>query len=332
MISTFEQFLTKKSIEKISILHGDDDVIPLIDVGIDIAKKKINNAKFNIYIIDNKDTNFNDIKTLVRNNDLFSDIIYLELLIDKFSKYQNELIDLLNYTTDKNVVLLIKTSKITLAEQKSKWFLELKQNNAINLVSISNKDIHFAIDYLFASNNITIEDNAKSRLISQNYSNIPQLLQQIKLLQINFPKKSLITIDDIDIVNNNQYSIFDFSNAYLSGNLKASIEIFEHLEQNDKDIYLLFLWVMAEDIRKLIKLKNLLKQKIPISNAITKIGAWGDNAKHLQTKVQKISYQNLLTILNKLSLLDLKIKGISSINIDIKHYFFNILELFCNND
>lgn len=329
MISTFKQLLTKKSIAKVSILHGDEDMTPLLDIGVDAIKKKVSYAKFNIYMIENKGSSFNDIKTFIGNDDLFSDNIYLELLIDKLSKYQSELIDLIHYVTDKDITLLIKTSKISLIEQKAKWFIELKQNNNIDVISIGNKDIYFAVDYLFGINNITIDEDAKKKLVYQNYSNMTQLMQQIKLLQINFPKNSSISINDIDIVNNSKYSVFDFSNAYLSGDLKTSVAVFEHLEQNDKDVYLLFLWVMIEDIRKLIILKGFLKQKILINNAIAKISAWGDNAKNLQTAVQRVSYQNLLTILNKLSLLDLKLKGVSNVNIDIRNCFFNVLQLLC---
>lgn len=177
---------------------------------------------------------------------------------------------------------------------------------------------------------LSINNNALNMLQQQNQDNLSQLIQEINQFTLLYPNGHEISLDDVQqhSIDNSVYNIYQLNNAYLSGNLGQSMLILDNIYQKPEDAILL-LWLINEDIKKIIRLKAKLKQGISFSQITQDLKIWG-NMTHLYQNIERrINYALLLTILDDLANLDMSIKGV--IDKDIKQQLIHITHNLCSN-
>ena len=131
------------------------------------------------------------------------------------------------------------------------------------------------------------------------------------------------------LFNNNKYNIYMLSHAYLSGNLEQAIIIFNQIYTGVEDAILIS-WIILEDVRKLLKIKNAIKNNITLHNIFYELKIIKDNIQAFTLANSRISYNQILELYQDLSIIDLAIKGLMP-NLNIHTKFLEIIsKISCN--
>ena len=288
----------------------------------DIIKNKFNNCSIHNHTID-KSFNYDLIKQLLSIDSLFDDSFYIELQyktkpnnIDINEIYK--LIPLIQH----NHKIILHTENINYKDIKNNYLQK------IPIYLIQEQDINIVIKDILNNKQIEIKPDALQLIYSYNQNNPIAIIQEAKRLSFYFKQQDII--DKNHIINiiqeDNQYTIYNLSNHYLNGDLNKSVNILNYLINNNDNLVIIN-WLFAEDIRKLIKLKQVIRDGKNLNQTMKQLGIWGDNERYMNKALNRISYKNLITILNEVATLDLSIKGV--INNNIPEKITNILKLFC---
>jgi DNA polymerase-3 subunit delta len=292
-----------------------------------ILKKKFNNCNIHHYIID-KIFDYQQIKQLLSIDSLFDESFYIELQYKTKPNKQdiNEIHNIIPLIQN-NHKIIIHSETINYKDIKNNYLSNPSQK--IPTYLIQEQDINIIIPDIFQSNQINITPDALQLIYSYNQNNPTSIIQEAKRLNFYFKQKDIINKENIIniIQEDNQYTIYNLSNHYLNGDLEKSLKVLTNLINNNDNL-LLINWLFAEDLRKLIKLKQAIKDGKNLKQVIKELSIWGDSEKYILIAVNRIPYKNLIILLNEISLLDLSIKGI--LNNDISQKITNIIKLFCS--
>lgn len=291
-----------------------------------IIKNKFNNCSTYHYMID-KSFAYDQIKQLLSIDSLFDDSFFIELQYKtKPTKHElNEIYQLIPLIQNNHKIIL-HTETINYKDIKNNY---LNSNSLkIPIYLIQEQDIKAIVIDILQNNQIKISSDALQLIYSYNQNNPTSIIQEAKRLSFYFQQNHLITKENIIniIQEDNQYTIYNLSHHYLNGNLEKALDVLTNLINNNDNIIMIN-WLFTEDIRRLIKLKQVIKDGENLTQAIKQLGIWGDNEKYTQIALNRISYKNLILILNEVSLLDLSIKGV--VNNNIQEKITNIIRLFC---
>ncbi len=291
-----------------------------------------------------KDFNWCDFINYICIKDLFNSMSYIEL---NFStkpnvKEQKHLLELYNklHEFSCQAIILLVINKLTKQDLQTSWIKKLSDipKSEISTVSINMSSLSPIITFLLKSVNLTINNDAMQLLLSYYYDNPQALLQAIKQITL------LGTSDILDVkfINNfmqkqELFNIYHLSQAYLIGDFTQAIYILNKILSLSND-YVLIHWIIYEDIKKLLKIKNQLKinqhNKIKQSLSMTiksVTNAWVEsNIQAFILANKRLSYNKLITMLNLMSTLDLTIKGIAQ-EIPIKIQTINIIKCLTLN-
>ena len=317
--------LTYQELHPIFCINANAQNKVILQYITDNIKNKTTNCKTESFIIE-KNFNYQILYPLLLIDSLFEETVHIQLQYKTKpnAKDLEELYKLIPLIQNQHKIIIISET-INYKDAKSNFF-----NNKIPIFLIQEQDIHIIINDILKSNFISITSGALQLLYSYNQNNPTAIIQETKKLSLYFQTKHTITDKNIiDIIQkDNQYTVYNLSNNYLNGNLKQSLIILDKLTQNS-DTYILINWMFHEDIKKLIKLKQMLKDNINIKTGMKQLGIWGDSEKYIPIALNKLSYQTLINILSKIALLDLSIKGV--LNNDVQPQFISIIKLFCSN-
>lgn len=268
------------------------------------------------------------ISELINKRSLFDDKIYIEIHYKSKpnAEQQKELLALLTQL-DETIYLVIVTDKLNKADLNSAWVKAINELGAA--FTLLPSDIADAVQHHMQQYNQTISNDGLDLLIELNQGNLSQLMQEIKQLTLAYPENHSFSIDDIkrQSTNNSIYSIYQLSNAYLSGSLQQSIMIMSNLYQKAEDAILLQ-WIINEDIKKIIRIKAKLKQHQNMSQILQDLKIWTTHTDLYKTAERRLNYNILINTLDNLAKLDMTIKGIITTP-DIKQQLMRILQNIC---
>lgn len=308
--------ILKSELKKAYLLYGSDECYAITDYIVSELKDKFAATNINSFTVD-RYFDYNQIFDIINNQSLFNDKNYIEL---KYStkptvEHQKQLIKLISLI-DEYSLLIVTTDKLTKKDISAEW---VKQFASIGMnISITDNNLLDIINYKLSKKNISIENTAINELMKLNQNNTTILLNIINQLEIIFTPNSTITQKDIIEYNqdNSQYSVYELSSAYLLGDLTKALKIFNNVYEKPEDAILL-IWLISEDIRKLLKIKALQKQKLPFNQIMEQLKIWGSQSNNWQRSNDRLAYTQLISIFNQLSELDMIIKGIKSGDIKI---------------
>ena len=307
----------------IYVLHGVESHYAYIRFVLDHLQYKLENVnKFQFQV--DRYFKFDGIHHLLDNGSLFAEqnLIELNFKTKPTSAHEEELVKLLA-KLDCNSHLFITTDKLT--STTNSWMKKVNEVNGV-IIAVNESDTLPIINYLLKTAHLTINKNALNLLLELNSGNVPELMQEINRLILLYPQNHEISVNDIQGLNNSTYNVYQLSNAYLSGNLEMSQKILAQIYTEAADA-ILILWIINEDLKKLLKIKAKLKENLNINAAISELRVWGDAIHNLKTASSRLSYNNLLEILEILSELDMVIKGVGEG--DIQTILNRILKKIC---
>ena len=138
-------------------------------------------------------------------------------------------------------------------------------------------------------------------MVEKTEGNLMSTMQEIRKLSLIYPHQE-INLDRMkeNIANSSRYSIFDFSNAFVTGNSKKAIKVLESLKAEGTPETLI-IWALARELNNLFKV---------VKTGSTK-GIWGPRKylDSLEKSSKEINEFRILKAFKKIAEIDSSIKG-----------------------
>jgi DNA polymerase-3 subunit delta len=308
------------------LIHSNADDYPLADFVLQQLKKKLDNYHKQYFTAD-RFFNLSVIEDLINNISLFDQPNYIQINFKTKPgiEQQKQLIRLQDKLDRQNFLVII-CDKLNKTDQNAKWFKEVA-NKAIAL-GISSFDAEFLISHLLGQHMLKLSREAIQTLINQNQGNLSQLLNEANKLTMSISQGQTIGVNEIAqlTTDNAQYNIYQLSTSYLSGNLAKRIKILDNLYQDTSDA-ILIMWVLQEDVKRLLKIKSKLKATPNIHQVMQEMRLWGESIDKLPLAEKRLKYSTLIKIYDDLAQLDMSVKGV--LDLDVKLLLTKVIKTIC---
>lgn len=256
---------------------------------------------------------FNVVKEIFSSSSLFgeSNIVIVKFKTKPTAEQSKELLELMSLINSENR-LILQCDKLEKKDLTSSW---IGAFDDVLVLSGDSTESRSWVNHMLKAHGITIHDSAFDILLSLNQNNYTQLYQEVNKFTFLYPSNYEISYQDAmeQLTDNAQFNVFALSNVYLLGDINKALKIFHNVCVDNENIILL-IWLITEDVRKLIQIKNAVKNGVNIQSAISSLRVWGDAIYALQSAHQRLGYNDLLEVLDDLSKIDFAVKGLLSTN------------------
>lgn len=293
------------------LISGNEECFPIQELLVKKVSQLLANAHFQSFIAD-RYFDFAIIEDIMRSSSLFAEknLLLVSFKTKPTLEQQKKLLILYDLL-DENNYLILTCDKLDKKDLANDW---LKYYDKAGLFFILTGDASEASAFVkcqLGEHNFTINEDALGLLLELNQGNLTQLNQEINKLSLLFMPPYTITLEDaqLHLIDNSNYSIYALSEAYLLGNLTLTHKIFKHVCIANEEVILMS-WNLGEDLRKLIKIKNLQKTEANFRAIAGTLRIWGNSIVAFEKAASRLTYVKILGYLDDLAKIDMAVKGI----------------------
>ena len=266
------------------------------------------------------DGNFSwdSIFSLISSPSLFAErrIIECRLTTGKIGVKGSKALTELAESLPDDILLVISSGKLDMAQQKSKWFKALEgigvviqhwevqsnqlvgwiSNNMSQLGLNSNNDVANAIAYC-------------------TEGNLLATMQEIQKLKIAYPDGNIDLQEYLNQIDQqSQYSVFGMIDSALQGDSEKVNKIFNSLVE-DATPPVILITSLYREIKNLVTMAIELKTNQTIETVLKNHQVWQKRKPLISNALKKHSYQKLQKLLLTLGRIDRSIKGMDNLNV-----------------
>ena len=215
-----------------------------------------------------------------------------------------------------DILLVISSGKLDMAQQKSKWFKALEgigvviqhwevqsnqlvgwiSNNMSQLGLNSNNDVANAIAYC-------------------TEGNLLATMQEIQKLKIAYPDGNIDLQEYLNQIDQqSQYSVFGMIDSALQGDSEKVNKIFNSLVE-DATPPVILITSLYREIKNLVTMAIELKTNQTIETVLKNHRVWQKRKPLISNALKKHSYQKLQKLLLTLGRIDRSLKGMDNLNV-----------------
>ena len=215
-----------------------------------------------------------------------------------------------------DILLVISSGKLDMAQQKSKWFKALEgigvviqhwevqsnqlvgwiSNNMSQLGLNSNNDVANAIAYC-------------------TEGNLLATMQEIQKLKIAYPDGNINLQEYLNQIDQqSQYSVFGMIDSALQGDSEKVNKIFNSLVE-DATPPVILITSLYREIKNLVTMAIELKTNQTIETVLKNHRVWQKRKPLISNALKKHSYQKLQKLLLTLGRIDRSLKGMDNLNV-----------------
>jgi DNA polymerase-3 subunit delta len=134
-----------------------------------------------------------------------------------------------------------------------------------------------------------------------------QLIEKLKLI---YEPGETIQLHDIQahLIDQSDYQLSELSDAWLRGDLATALRVLQQTARNRTEITLV-LWIITQDIRRLIQLHHYQQQGTPFNTACQQLSIWAQKANGYALALKRITLTQLTQLLMSMQQLDVAIKS-----------------------
>jgi DNA polymerase III subunit delta len=134
-----------------------------------------------------------------------------------------------------------------------------------------------------------------------------QIIEQLAL--IHEPAQPITCATAMDYLRDQgDFSIYELGDALLAGQAAHAIRMLRQMIQSQQEPTLV-LWLLAQEIRKLIQLHHLSQQAIPFQAACQQLNIWAQKIENYQKAYQRLSLKALYGLLQQCQNIDEQLKS-----------------------
>lgn len=190
-----------------------------------------------------------------------------------------------NYSTLKNIHII--SASLPDSGQIKRWIIE--QINA---------------------RSITFEEQIPTLIQQYTTGNLLACAQVIDKLDLIVQEDRHLTFEQLKdhLSNQCEYQLFDLADTCLRGDQRKALELLRQVLANKGEATLV-LWILAQEIRQLLQLKQLMNKGINFRDACGQLKIWSTRIAVYQSAINKYDETLLIQWLNYCSSLDKRIKS-----------------------
>ena len=294
----------QKKLQNIYIILSNESV--LIEENLEKIYSKAKSKNFTekeSYVI-GKRTNWDFLSSAKDNLDLFTTKKVIEIKLLEQGPGVKGAKALKDYVKepDPNILLVVIGEKLDKKSYSLAWVRAIEKAGVLlSLEPLSPKRLLLWIDKKGKELDISIGMEAAHLMVEKTEGNLMSTMQEIRKLSLIYQHQE-IDLDRMkeNIANSSRYSIFDFSNAFVTGNSKKAIKVLESLKAEGTPETLI-IWALARELNNLFKV---------VKTGSTK-GIWGPRKylDSLEKSSKEINEFRILKAFKKIAEIDSSIKG-----------------------
>ena len=306
----------KKTLASLYVITSDEHLL-LLEASDKIrqAAKQQGYTQRQILIVEREEFKWSELQAADCALSLFGDRKFIELRIPKGRPGKEGSQTLQHYATKAHPdnITLITLPRLDAASKKSAWVTALQKAAVyIDIPLVGREQLDKWIASRLASQNQQAESEGLAFLTTRVEGNLLAAHQEIRKLSLLYPEGSLSFEQIRDaVLNVARYSIFQLSEAMLTGDTPRLVRILESLKGEGEPLPLV-LSVVTEDIRTLLKLHTGMTKGLSPDALIKNMRIWGAREKALPAALKRTSPSALIRSLRLASQTDKIIKGLQT--------------------
>ena len=315
-----EQLQNSLSKQIASIYFAFGAEILLVEQSLSMIKEVARQDGFNERFRFDIDGNFSwdNIISLISSPSLFAEKRILECRLTsgkigvKGSKALTEIVE----TLPEDILLIISSGKLEMAQQKSKWFKALDKNGVI----IQHWEVQSSQLVGWISRNMSqlgLESNAEvaNAIAYCTEGNLLATMQEIQKLKIAYPDGKINLQQYLNQIDQqSQYTVFGMIDSALQGDSDKVNKIFRSLK-DDSTPPVILISSLYRELKNLVTMSIELKTNQTIESILNNHRVWQKRKPLISNALKKHSYQKLQKLLLNLGRIDRSLKGMDNLDV-----------------
>ena len=282
----------------------------------DVAKENGFNER-NRFDIDGN-FSWDSIISLISSPSLFSEkrIIECRLTTGKLGVKGSKALTEIVETLPEDILLIISTGKLEMAQQKSKWFKALdKKGIIIQHWEVQSNQLAGWITRSMSQLGLVSNTEVANAIAYCTEGNLLATMQEIQKLKIAYPDGKINLEEYLhQIDQQSQYSVFGMIDSALQGDTDKVNKIFSSLIE-DSTPPILIIASLYREIKNLITMSIELRTNQTIDSILNNHRVWQKRKPLITNALKTHSYQMLQKLLLRLGRIDRSLKGMDNLDV-----------------
>lgn len=196
------------------------------------------------------------------------------------------------------------------------WMKDLKNFIAVQLKSFSDAEFNRWIVKELNERLINFDAQVPKLIFEYTQGNLLAAAQVIEQISLTPLENKTLHITDLEkhLIDQTEFSLYQLSDACLSGKSATAIHCFRQIKQSSNDLNLI-LWILSQDLRLLLELKSLTSNLSP-SEACKRKSIWPSKTSLYLNALKRLSINQLELLLQTCHHLDCSLKSAQIKSID----------------
>ncbi len=253
----------------------------------------------------------------IANTSLFSPkrIIECKLTTGKIGIKGSKALSTLAGNIPADILLVISTAKLDLAQQKSKWFKTLEQfGGVIQHWEISSDHLVGWISNHMQGIGLTSNKEVAQSIAAYTEGNLLASMQEIQKLKMAYPDGNIDTQEFLNQAQEqSKYTIYGLIDSALFGDAIQVNKIY-HTLLNDNAMPIQLSSSLYKEVKSIIDM-SIAMRKNNINTVLQNHRVWNKRKPVITNILKRYPYQHLQKILLSLGRIDRSIKGMDNLNV-----------------
>lgn len=308
--------LLQKKTHSIYVLLGNDPYL-LNDAAVQIKQSFIKKTDVSQAVIDiQSPADWSLLIAEANSYSLFSDYVFLD------ARYEKKTIDatgkglLTEYLSAINDRCLILLRAPMLSTKTIQWLVDSPHSVIVQAYPFSAEALKQWIEKQLRAKEIQTETGVIDLVYQYTQGNMLATAQLIEKLSLCCNPGEIITMTAIreQLSDQSHFEVYALAEACLNANTAQCIRLLQQFRAERIEPTLV-LWILTQEVRLLIQLHYLIKQRTPIDAACSQLKIWSSRVSYYTKALTRLSLPPLLLLLNECKELDERIKTTQNMQI-----------------
>ena len=230
----------------------------------------------------------------------------------KGSKALTEILE----TLPDDILLIISSGKLEMAQQKSKWFKTLdKKGIIIQHWEVQSNQLVGWITRNMSQLGLDSNIEVANAIAYCTEGNLLASMQEIQKLKIAYPDGNINLREYLNQIDQqSQYSVFGMIDSALQGDTDKVNKVFNSLV-DDSTPPVILVSSLYREIKNLVNMSIELKTNQAIESILNNHRVWQKRKPLISNALKKHSYQKLQKLLLRLGRIDRSLKGMDNLDV-----------------
>ncbi|MAJ75902.1 MAG: DNA polymerase III subunit delta [Candidatus Thioglobus sp. TMED218] len=230
----------------------------------------------------------------------------------KGSKALTEILE----TLPDDILLIISSGKLEMAQQKSKWFKTLdKKGIIIQHWEVQSNQLVGWITRNMSQLGLDSNIEIANAIAYCTEGNLLASMQEIQKLKIAYPDGKINLREYLNQIDQqSQYSVFGMIDSALQGDTDKVNKVFNSLV-DDSTPPVILVSSLYREIKNLVNMSIELKKNQTIESILNNHRVWQKRKPLISNALKKHSYQKLQKLLLRLGRIDRSLKGMDNLDV-----------------